>query len=382
MSVISVPGVFTLNGVPMIDPAKLKEIVGYNTRAPFNPATCEEDRVLLASITKHGFLTDKPVTVRFVGKDVYVIAGHRRRAATLAAIANGAKIRGIAILPEGKGASGGTRDNLESDTDLVTSNEYKTLDPVERGAIFLRMRSYGQTDAQIADIASCSEKWVRELCKAARAEPRIRALVKAGVVAPTLALETVAKHGAKAADVIEAAAKKGTGANAGKATGKTIAAVTGTPAKNAKTAPVVPTAPVDRLAQNNAQHAELAAKMANKAPASGKPGTSALRGPFHLGTGMDDCTLYDVANVLVCEYSDLTAAQFMLKLTNQGWHTFAGKPLVSDAQPVKVVPTVKIDAKAPDTAELITRAMAGTATVETVIAGAAKGKPGQVARKR
>lgn len=310
-----VKGYQVINGVPSINPAMLKIIPDYNVRDAFAPAVLSNgepntDEGLVRSIIANGFQADKPIVVRLVGRELFVIAGHRRLAATLEAIKRGAKIKGIAIIPEGKGAAG-VRDMAEMTLDLLLSNSGEPLSPPERGAAFLRLRSYGWKDTEIAERAGVTTKWVAELCKLARLEPRLRALVKAGVVAPTLAIETAAAHGAKAADIVQAAAAKSTGAKAGKATGQTIAAVTGTPAKNAKVAPVAPV-------KVPAKVPSAAGRVATVVPGQ------VLRGPFLLGKELDDCAIFDQAGELLCELATLEVAKATLLLINQGWHTFHG----------------------------------------------------------
>lgn len=356
-----VTGVFALNSVPMIDPTKLKVIAGYNVREDFDPDMIPADLELLNSIRENGFQSDKPVTIRIVGKDAYVIAGHRRLAACLQLIDEGVKLPGMAIIPEGRGAGQAERSLPEMTLDLMLSNSGKPLEPSERGAAIERLVSYGMSPAEIAQKSGITVKWVGELRKLAKLDKRLRLLIKAGVVAPTLAVETAAKHGKNAAPIIEEAAKRGTGANAGKATGKTVAKVTGVPAKNAKATPR------DTLQQNAAQHAELAAKMA----AAPKAGTSskgsalphrALTGPFTVGTDIDDCMIYEGNGTELAEFASSEKARAVLTLLNQAWPTFAGKATTVEAEPA-----------APVKGKAVKAIAAPVAPIEAVIAAKANG---------
>lgn len=376
MSVNQIIGYSVINGVPSIDPSKVKTIAAYNVRDAFDPKNDADDAALLASIAANGFLTDEQITIRVVGRDAYVISGHRRLAATLAfnAAQRAAKlpgIKGIAFRLEGKSASGAVRDNAEMALDLLLSNSGKPLSVPEKGAAYLRLRSYGWKDTEIAARAAVSAKWIAECVKATRLDARLRDLVKQGVVAPTLAIETAAKHGARAADIVVKAAAKGTGANAGKATGKTIEAVTGIAAKGAK---------VDRLQQNAAAHAEHAAKAGltvttPKVVAPRGTQSATVAGPFRIGRDLDDCVLFDANDAIMCEFPDAALAQAMLRLINQGWQTFKGK--APDPAPVAPVVPSKAPAKAAPVKVTVDKA-----SPHTVIAGAKSGATsGRAARK-
>lgn len=355
--VIKISGLSASGNIVQTPPDRIKLVPNYNVRHSFDSVNEPEDAELKASIKARGY-RGAPLIVRVVGSDIYLVAGHRRLAAVLELIKEGTPIKSVPVTMEDAGTT--DIDRLE---DLITSNTGKKLDGAEQGAVFLRLQAYKMKVPEIAAKFGVSEKWVREMSTLARSDHRLLSLVKAKIVSPTLAVETLRKQGAKTAEVIEAAAKVGTGANAGKATGATIAKVTGTPAKNSA-------GRVDRLQQNAAAHAEAASRAAakpattGKAPAAGKASampTKVVSGPFRLGVGMDDRDLLDANGEVMCVFPDEEKAKAMLALINQGWQTFSGQKLAPEPE-TELVNTAG------------NKAMAGKASAHAVIAGAASVK--------
>jgi len=326
---VNIAGMRRNGNVVMIDPAKIVVDLHYNVRDAFDVAD-PLDAELYHSILANGFQADKPVVIRIVGTAAHLVAGHRRHAAVMLARENGAVIKEVACILEGPGASGKPRDDAERMADLVVSNSGKPLSAPEKATVILRLRKMGWKDVQIAQrLGFTSDKWVRELVKVTTLDPRLRALVKANVIAPTLAVEMTAEHGPeKAADIAEAAKKTApkTGAKAGKVTGAVVALVTGKAAKNAKTAPA-PVPPV-----------KVIPPRVEPVRSGTVTPTATLAGPFTIGTDMDDCMLFDATGTELCEFADVAIAKAILLLINQGWHVFKGKSTATTPEPVKAVP--------------------------------------------
>lgn len=407
MSKVSIQGVRSNGNVIMVDPAKIQIVENYNVRDNFDTTNEPDDAALYGSILANGFQSDKPLVVRIIGTAIYLVAGHRRLAAVMQARKNGAVIKEVATILEGAGQAGKVRTDAERMADIVLSNSGKPLSLPEKAAILLRLRRYGWKDLQIAEKFGMTDKWVRETIKVTTLDDRLKALVKANVISPTLAVEMTADHGAKgAADIAEKALANApkTGARAGKVTGAVVTAVTGKPGKaEAKAARVQAGKP----AVTTQVPEKPTAKVLSSVP------TAKLAGPFSLGKDMDDSAMFDAGGNLLCEFADPGIARAMLMLVNQGWHTFAGKsvptapavePVTAKAGTAKVEP-VKAPATAPAKAKVApvkapatvpakaianvpATAMPGLVTVVkelasigAVLADKAKAKAGTVARK-
>lgn len=308
------------SSIMAIDPKKIVVVPYYNVREAFDPSTDPADKELLHSMEVRGFQSDKPLTVRLNGAQVELVAGHRRLSAALAL-----GVKTVFAVPEGLGDTGEKRTEAERVADLLVSNSGKPLSPAEKGAAFLRLKVYGWKDGEIASKFGNTVKWVQELCKLAKLDVRLRELVKHEIVSPTLAIETAAKMGSeKARAVIVEASKLGTGKKAGRATGATIAAVTGTAAKNSR---------------KGISAADVSKVLGPVVPVLSKGAIVPQRvvhGPFILGKDMDDCTMFDTFGVEMCEFASVEQAKAMLLLVNQGWHAFNGK--AGSVQPEPVPP--------------------------------------------
>lgn len=364
--VINVPGVRTIGGVVMVDPAKINILANYNVRDAFDAKGDAEDASLLQSILANGFQTDKPLVVRRTGTQLDLIAGHRRLAAVMEARTIGADIREVAVILEGAGHTGKARDDVERMADLVLSNSGKPLSPPEKSTVILRLRRYGWNDVTIAERLGLSDKWVRELVKLSDLAPRLRALVKAQVIAPTLAVELTRAHGAEgAADIADKAreAAPKTGARAGKVTGAIVTVVTGKAGKAEAQA-------ARREAGKPAPVTVLPAKGAVPAAVKNVSALSAtIAGPFSIGTDMDDAMLFDANGAEVCEFASAEVARAMLMLINQGWQTFHGKsaPTVTPVVPAKTAPVLKSTPVASTPVKVTVEAPAKPATVTPVV---------------
>jgi len=356
---VDMPKTVTMSGPwHVIDPNNLKVIPGYNVRDAFDPDIDEDDASLVSSMAlATGYLMDEPITVRIVGQETFVISGHRRREAAIRA-----GVKKVSIIPEARNADGTERSKRDMLLNLIHSNAGKHLAEHEKGAAYLELKAEGMTETQIA--AQCGIKtigWVRKAMKLANANPELKALIKEGWIAPTVAVLLTGAHGEKKATEIGKGAKDAAiAAGAKKASGKILAEAeekaTGKRTvgdKNKKSAtPPAPAARVDRLAQNNAQHAELA----SRAKADNADPFSAIAGPFSQGKGEHDGDMIDRNGAIVCAFADAATARKMIVIVNMGWKHFVGISEPGDTAPA---PIPAVPAKV--TIPLLTKAQEKTA---------------------
>lgn len=302
----SVKGLKDIGNVVSVPLSRLSIDPTFNFRAAFDPATDADDAALLNSLKRRGY-EGPPMVVRFTPDGVIpVVEGHRRFAAMTALVAD--KVRefpGVPCVAEPAGTKPDARVWSQ-----IRGNMGKAYGPAEMGAVY---EFLAQSNWKVADIAAehgKTVKWVSECRRAAKLDNRLQAMIKAGLVSATLALETVTQHGAdKAADLIADAARNApkTGGKKGKATGAGVrkaAAKQGVrhKAKNLVSAPVVPP-------KGKNSYAAMFA---------------CLSGPFKQGKGDDDCDILDAENVVLCEMASAEQARGFVALANQGWHTFKG----------------------------------------------------------
>jgi len=339
------PGVMTAGQMFFIDPAKLIIHKNYNVRDTFDPDLRPRDATLYNSIMLNGFQSDKPVVVRLIGDKFVLVAGHRRVDAALRARNVGKKtIPTITAILEGRNADGSERTDAQRTADLIHSNDGEPLSGPEKGAAFLRLRAAEWSDKQIAAEFGVTPKWVVEMCKMAKLDPRLKALVAAGVLSLTLAIETQTTHGANAPVILAAAQSvtAQTGKRKNKITQTSITKATGLGGKNLKghksgtstpmKGPGAPPPVGDRPT--------LVAR-----PAIPETG---LKGPFTRGTDMDDCAILngDPAKTPLCDMADVQTAVEFLTYVNQGWQVFHGRKAAGVPTTVmpKVEPVVADDA--------------------------------------
>lgn len=196
-----------------IEPARLRIMEGFNVRVRDEAYTARV-RWLADSIKANGFYRDKPLAgyVAIVDGEevVYVTDGHRRHEAALLAISEGAPIPHVPIVIAPKGTS------LEDLTvAMANGNESEPLRPYEYAILCKRLVSMGMDAKTIAQrLGFASAQYVDGLLSLAGAPQAVRKMVEEGTVAATVAIEAMAKHGDKAAEVLGAA--KATAQAAGK----------------------------------------------------------------------------------------------------------------------------------------------------------------------
>lgn len=190
-----------------IDPRKLKVDPDYNVRDLTTPEAVAELDQLEASIIANGVRV--PLEVRLDGDDLYIVAGHRRLAAVMAAIAKGHAIKTVPAIPELKGVN-----SEERTLNLIISNSGKPLAPLEIAQVVARLRQFG---------------WAPEQ-KLLGAEPDVREMVRQGDVSASTAVAVVRKNGRAAGEILRKAKAAAKPNKAGKkrVTGKSLHAAAGT----------------------------------------------------------------------------------------------------------------------------------------------------------
>lgn len=334
----SISGYATTQSIVAVVPDKIKLLDNYNVRDTFDSKADSEDRELKASLKAQGY-RGAPLIVRIVGTDVYLVAGHRRYAAIRELMAEGMEWKSIPCMAEEK-----TTDDATRTLDLITSNSGKQLNAAERGAVFIRLRGMGWNVGQIAAKAGCTTKWVAECTALARADVRLLALVKAKILSPTLAVETLRQHGADATTVVQTAvdaakAKSKPGAQV-RITGKDVSAAGGKSGKAdqkaARTAARNGTAP-------EVQVVPEAGKKAASKPTGYAAMLACLAGPFTQGADLDDCDIIDGNGAVFATAPDEGQAKAAIFLLNHSWHTFRGTTAVQ----ARTAPAVAPAGKAP-----------------------------------
>jgi ParB family chromosome partitioning protein len=203
-----------------IDPRQIKIDPNYNVRDLTTPEAIAELQELKNSIIENGVVT--PIRVRLDGKDIILVRGHRRLAATMLAIAEGHDIKAINAEPEPKGTN-----ELDRIYDLGLSNDQVPLNPLEFANIVKKALNFGQTPAQIAKRLAKSPAVIEYAITLLSAGEDVKAMVRSGEVSATTAARIVKAEGSKAGATLKAAGEVAKAAGKAKITAKSIKKVTG-----------------------------------------------------------------------------------------------------------------------------------------------------------
>ena len=163
------------------------------------------------------------------------------------------------------------------------------------------------------------------MAKLGRANPRLKALVKAGVVPPSTAVNLVRAHGeTKGTEIAETAVAIAKAEGKAKATGKHVS--------KAETAAGV-ASKVGNKNKKGADHTRQLSKTVTVtvAPAVSKTDkagvtVSTLAGPFKLGKDLTECAIFDANGAELCEVADVGMAKAVLQLLMLGWGVLKGTP--------------------------------------------------------
>jgi ParB-like chromosome segregation protein Spo0J len=199
---------------------KIRVIPGFNTRI-HTPEYEAHIEWLTNSILENGYDEDKPLAGYVVKEDdgdvIYLTDGHSRNLAVARANERGAQIETLPIVVKPKGTS------MEDLTvALVTSNSGRPLTPYETAIVVKRLVGYGLDEPTIAKRLGFTQKYVNDLLTLVAAPKAVRDMIVAGKIAPTLAINMLTKHGAKAVEKLKAAVEKAEASGKKKATAKHV----------------------------------------------------------------------------------------------------------------------------------------------------------------
>lgn len=126
-----------------------------------------------------------------------------------------------AVIPEDRNANEG--DYLAT---LLLENSGKPLDAMEKASVYARLKKYGWTTDQIANVSQprITAAQVENMLKLDGATPATKAMVKSGKVKPTTAVNAIRKDGPEKAEAVLASAVEEAEATGKKVTGKAVAA--------------------------------------------------------------------------------------------------------------------------------------------------------------
>lgn len=192
----------------MIDPRIIQVEEGYNLRDLTTPDALEKLDHLARDIANNGFSIEQPVTVRLKDDKPFIVAGHRRRAATLIAIEKyGAEIVAIPCIGEAKGTNEADRT-----ADIFVSNNGEPLAPLDKVVGIKRLLGFGWDMDEIAKRCGLGSAQNVENYLALGAAPvAVQEMVRDGEVSASTAVSVTRKHGDKAEGVLAAAKIQATG---------------------------------------------------------------------------------------------------------------------------------------------------------------------------
>jgi ParB/RepB/Spo0J family partition protein len=195
----------------MVPPASIHVIEGFNLRVTGTDEYDGKIAELTQSIIENGFFRDKPLSV-IVQKDddgasYYALTdGHRRLAATLAAVAAGAEIETVPCVVVRTGTS------LEDATVAMMLNG-EALTPYEKAIGVNRLLKSGMDEGQIAKKLGVTKTYVTDLALILAMPAKLRTLVASGKVAAGVAVRAFRDDPKTAVDRVtegvETAAKRG-----------------------------------------------------------------------------------------------------------------------------------------------------------------------------
>lgn len=132
---------------------------------------------------------------------VWLVEGHRRTEAFTRLAAMGKPVEWIHI----KQFNGNDAERIAR---IATSNSQAPLKPLERAAVYAELRALNWTPQDIARRMGKEVRHVTDLLALIDADTSVHTLVRAGTVAPTVAVSHIKEHGEKAAEVLAEKAAK------------------------------------------------------------------------------------------------------------------------------------------------------------------------------
>lgn len=175
-----------------VDSIHVKE--GFNVRLR-TPEYEEHIEKLKQSIIAEGFHDHEPIGV-FVDEQssgeakIFVHSGHSRLEAVKRAAKEGVVIKAIPCIMMPKGTN---REDIT--LSLITSNEGKPLEPLERAAVIKMLVKYGMSLSEIARRTSLSERTVRYALKMMESPQELLDLIAQDKISFTKAMDMIVEYG-------------------------------------------------------------------------------------------------------------------------------------------------------------------------------------------
>ncbi len=177
-----------------IDPLLIEEEDGFNLRYYDDPKVVAHIEAFCNSFLQDRYVPPMVVRALEDGR-IVVIEGHCRRRGLRMAIAKGARIPLVSVIP----FRGNDAERVEVMLRSAQGLKLEVLD-VARG--YLRLRDMGFSVAGIAASQGKSVARVEQLLMLALADPQVQALVRGNHVSPDAAIEALQAHGDVAAEVL------------------------------------------------------------------------------------------------------------------------------------------------------------------------------------
>lgn len=194
----------------------IHEEPGFNLREEGEDLEASID-ALAAHILAGGMVPALEVRPRD-GGGVFVVDGHRRRRAYLKVADSIRDASGELWIPVVAFAG----NDAERVARVITSAEGRALSPLEVGRGYKRLLWFNWTPQQIADRVGKTRQHVDQILILANANSDVQALVAAGDVSATSAIDAVRKHGDNAGSILGGAVSTAKAAGKKKATAGSI----------------------------------------------------------------------------------------------------------------------------------------------------------------
>ncbi len=177
-----------------IDPLLIEEEDGFNLRYYDDPKVAEHIEAFCVSYMQDRYVP--PMVVRALADGrIVVIEGHCRRRGLRMAIARGARISLVSVIP----FRGNDTERVEVMLRSAQGLKLETLD-VARG--YSRLQDMGFSVDGIASSQGKSVARVQQMLLLAQAEPQVHALVRSKHVSADAAIAALLEHGEAAAEVL------------------------------------------------------------------------------------------------------------------------------------------------------------------------------------
>lgn len=213
-------GAEKMAGAIMVARDRIRIAPGFNVRVQ-TEEYAERVKSIGRSMYAEGWFPSKPLEV-FVDSEGYFTPtdGHTRLHGYDHALTLGAQIEGIPVIV----TTGRTMADMT--VGLVKQNEGRPLQPIEKAIVCHRLAKWGWDPKKIGERLDMTPRYVEELLGLVAAPAALVALVEAGTVSASTAMEEIKEKGAEAAAaaIVEAAKDAPKGAKVTKKTLKKAAA--------------------------------------------------------------------------------------------------------------------------------------------------------------